>query len=253
MDKENYLSRIGIKEFDLPVNVDTLKMLQRKHLLNVPFENLDIHWKRKIILDVEKFYDKIVGERRGGFCYELNGLFCELLNKIGFENKIISARVVKSDGGFSQEYDHLAILTKISDEEFLVDAGFGSFTAEPLKFVLDIEQSDANGTFIIRKFDEDYFEVAKKDSDMWQSEYIFKNLHRDLREFSEMCNFHQISPESHFTRGKICSLMLENGRKTLTDKKFIETNANEKKETNVNSEDEFNEVLQHEFQITKSF
>lgn len=252
MNKKKYLNRIGIKNFQLHHNFETLKLLQNQHLLNVPFENLDIHWKRPIILDNEKFYKKIVGEKRGGFCYELNGLFFELLNEIGFTSQIISARV--SNGkDFGAEFDHLAILTKIGNEKFLVDVGFGDFTAAPLRFVLDIEQRDENGIFLIRKFDEDYFEVVKKDGKAWVSEYIFKDLARDLTEFAEMCNFHQTSPESHFTQKKVCSLMTENGRKTLTDKKFIETKNGEKTETEIASEDDFNKILVQEFRIERSF
>lgn len=253
MNKENYLRRIGVKDSDLPLNWQTLRVLQRAHLLQVPFENLDIHWKRPIILDVEKFYAKIVGARRGGFCYELNGLFAELLNELDFPSRIISARVAKENGEFSAEFDHLAILTRIEDEEFLVDVGFGSFTAEPLKFILDIEQKDDNGVFMIRKFDDDYFEVVKKDGEKWRGEYIFKNLEHDLTEFAAMCDFHQTSPESHFTRGKICSLMTLCGRKTLTDRKFIETDGGEKSETGVDSEDEFNRILAREFNIRRNF
>ncbi len=252
MNTENYLNRIGIENIQLLPDFKTLKLLQKQHLLNVPFENLDIHRKRPIVLNVENFYKKIVEKKRGGFCYELNGLFFELLNEIGFTSKIISARV--SNGkDFGAEYDHLAILTKIGDEEFLVDVGFGDFTAAPLKFVLDIEQTDENGTFLIRKFDESYFEVVKKDGDNWQSEYIFKDSARDLQEFFAMCNFHQTSLESHFTRNKICSLMTENGRKTLTDKKFIQTQNGEKRETEINSEEEFNKILDQEFRIERSF
>jgi N-hydroxyarylamine O-acetyltransferase len=253
MDTEKYLRRIGIENFDIPITAENLKFLQKQHLLNVPFENLDIHWKRPILLDNNSFYNKIVGEKRGGFCYELNGLFCELLNKIGFSSKLISARVATDNGDFSAEYDHLAILTKIDDNDFLVDVGFGDFTDEPLKFVLDIEQQDKSGAFLIRKYTDEYFEVAKKDGDEWKGEYIFKDLARDLAEFTEMCNFHQTSSESHFTQGKICSLMLENGRKTLTDKKFIETEDGEKIETEINSEEEFNAHLAHEFGIKRIF
>ena len=229
-------------------DLQNLKKLQTRHLLNVPFENLDIHWKRPILLDASSFYKKIVNEKRGGFCYELNGLFCELLTSLGYQSRIISARVF---GGkdFGAEYDHLAILTRIGDEEFLVDVGFGDFTAEPLKFVLDEEQQDANGIFKIKKHDGEYFEVVKKDGGEWKSEYIFKNLERGLAEFSGMCNFHQTSPESHFTRGKVCSIMTDSGRKTLTDKKFIETANGEKRETEIASEDEFNKILEREFQI----
>jgi N-hydroxyarylamine O-acetyltransferase len=248
MDTEKYLRRIGIEHANFLVNEESLRFLQTQHLLSVPFENLDIHWKRPILLDTDRFYRKIVEEKRGGFCYELNGLFCELLNETGFPSRMISARVAHQSGGFSAEYDHMAILTRLGDEEFLVDVGFGAFTAEPLRFVADVEQRDETGVFTIRKYDE-YFEVAKKDGSSWQSEYIFKDLARDLAEFTEMCNHHQTSPESHFTRGKVCSIMLEGGRKTLTDKKYIETRNGEKRETNVSSEDEFNEILAREFEI----
>lgn len=248
MDKISYLRRIGIEENGIEPTLQNLGFLQKQHLLNVPFENLDIYWKRAILLDNEKFYEKIVDEKRGGFCYELNGLFCEFLNKIGFQSKIISARV-SSGKDFSAEYDHLAILTEIDGEEFLVDVGFGDFTAEPLRFILDSEQKDETGLFSIRKYDDEYFEVVKKDADVWKSEYIFKTLERSLSEFAKMCEFHQTSPESHFTKGKVCSLMTTDGRKTLTDKKFIETKNGIKSETEINSEAEFYQILEREFQI----
>jgi N-hydroxyarylamine O-acetyltransferase len=250
---EKYLRRIGTDQTNFAADLENLKLLQKNHLLNVPFENLDIHWKRPISLSVEKFYQKIVEEKRGGFCYEMNGLFYELLTELGFESRIISARVSRNDGSFGAEFDHLAILTKIADEEFLVDVGFGDFTVKPLKFVSDIEQTDKNGIFLIRKFDDDYFEVVKKDGDVWQSEYIFKNIERNLSEFTEMCNFHQTSPESHFTRKKLCSILTENGRKTLTDNKFIETINGKKTEVAVNSEEDFNRILHKEFSLTRNY
>ncbi|MEO6590220.1 MAG: arylamine N-acetyltransferase [Pyrinomonadaceae bacterium] len=251
MNKISYLRRIGVENGDIAPTLENLKLLQKQHLLNVPFENLDIHWERLILLDVGKFYEKIVGEKRGGFCYELNGLFSELLKEIGYGAKIVSARV--SNGkDFGAEYDHLAILTEIGGEEFLVDVGFGDFTAEPLRFILDEEQQDATGIFKITKYD-DYFEVFKKHCNGWKSEYIFKNLKRDLPEFAGMCKFHQTSPESHFTRGKVCSVMTNEGRVTLTDKKFIETTKSLKNETDINSEAEFYQILERKFEIHKAF
>jgi N-hydroxyarylamine O-acetyltransferase len=249
MDTEKYLRRIGVENFAIPASAESLKHLQKRHLLSVPFENLDIHWKRPILLSVESFYEKIVGERRGGFCYELNGLFAELLNELGFPSRMISARVSTGTGDFGAEFDHMAILTKIGDDEFLVDAGFGDFTAEPLRFVPDEEQRDENGVFSIRKRAGDYFEVVKKEGADWKSEYIFKDSAHDLADYAGMCGFHQTSPDSHFTRGRVCSIMLEAGRKTLTDKKFIETGNGTKSETEVNSEAEFAEILYEEFQI----
>lgn len=247
---KEYLDRIGANSSELKTDLATLKLLQHRHLLAVPFENLDIHWKRPIVLDVEKFKRKIVAERRGGFCYELNGLFNELLRSLGFQTRLISARVFGgAELGHGPEFDHAAIIVTIGSEEYLVDVGFGAFTAEPLRFLPGEKQQDANGIFVIRKFDAEYFEVAKLEVSDWKSEYIFKDVARDLFEFAEMCDFQQYSPESHFTKGKLCSIMTESGRKTLTDRSFIVTSGVEKKETPVNSEAEFNELLATEFVI----
>lgn len=246
MNIDAYLERIGLERAGLSPDADSLTSLQRSHLLSVPFENLDIHWKRPIVLDVDRFYRKVVDERRGGFCYELNGLFNELLNALGFTTRLISARVFNGTT-HGPEFDHAAIIVTIGEEEYLADVGFGDFSAEPLRFELDVEQDDPTGTFIIRRFDNDYFDVAKVFDGEWKSEYIFKDIARDLSEFAEMCDFQQYSPESHFTRGKLCSIMTADGRKTLTDSKFIVTTAGEKFETAVDGD--FDRILEAEFRI----
>ncbi len=251
MNTGEYLSRIGIAANDLEADAETLRILQRHHLLHVPFENLDIHWKRPIVIDTDGFYRKIVEEKRGGFCYELNGLFNELLKELGFQTRLLSARVF--DGtGHGPEFDHATIIVPIGEDEYLADVGFGDFAAEPLRYSLGVEQQGAAGTFLIRKFDDEYFEIAKKDGDGWESEFIFKDISHDLSEFSEMCDFQQYSPESHFTKGKVCSIMTENGRKTLTDSKFIVTENRVKTETGIQSDDEFNRVLKAEFGISRT-
>ncbi|NOT46740.1 MAG: acetyltransferase, partial [Acidobacteria bacterium] len=112
MNTAKYLARIGAEPDHLEPNSETLRFLQRKHLLTVPFENLDIHWKRPIVLNTEKFYKKIVGEKRGGFCYELNGLFNALLISLGFQTRLISARVFNGTT-HGPEYDHAAIIVTI--------------------------------------------------------------------------------------------------------------------------------------------
>ncbi len=86
MNKNEYLRRIGIEENEIAPTLENLKLLQRQHLLNVPFENLDIHWKRPILLDTDKFYEKIIGKKRGGFCYELNGLVLRIFKESRLSN-----------------------------------------------------------------------------------------------------------------------------------------------------------------------
>lgn len=252
IDIAKYLSRIGLAGATLAQDADSLRLLQRRHLLSVPFENLDIHWQRSIVLDTDKFYSKIVHERRGGFCYELNGLFNELLLSLGFSTRLVSARVFNGTE-HGPEFDHAAIIVTIGDDDYLADVGFGDFVAEPLRFDLDIEQTDVTGTYVIRRSDGDYLDVAKRDGDNWKSEYIFMDIARDLSEFAAMCDFQQNSPDSHFTKGKICSLMTETGRRTLTDAKFIATSNGEKTEVAVDSREAFEDLLKQQFGIAQRF
>ena len=250
MNVDDYLGRIGVRREDLAIDVDSLRTLQFSHLCTVPFENLDIHWKHPIAIDTDRFFKKIIDRKRGGFCYELNGLFNELLRNLGFTTRLISARVFNGKE-HGPEYDHAAIIVTIGEEEYLADVGFGDFTAEPLRLVLDLEQKDATGIFVIRRFDDEYLEVTKRDGETWKCEYIFKDVPRDLSEFAEMCDFQQYSPESHFTKGKLCSVMTESGRKTLTDSKFIITANGTKSETIVGGADDFDKLLAAEFGIVR--
>ena len=245
---KDYLERIGAGDADLRADHQTLRFLQRTHLLTVPFENLDIHWKRPIIPDIKRFHTKIVTERRGGFCYELNGLFNELLQALGFRTRLISARVFNG-AEHGPEFDHAAIIVSIDDGEYLADVGFGAFTAEPLRMAPGEIQNDTNGVFVIRKYNDEYIEVAKRENSTWRSEYIFKDIERELSEFEDMCGFQQYSPESHFVKGKLCSIMTATGRKTLTDRSFIVTIGERKEETPVLSDAQFYSLLSHEFGI----
>lgn len=252
MNRNQYLSRIAVDPSDIAADVKSLFELQRRHMLSVPFENLDIHWQRPIVLDTEKFYTKIVGDGRGGFCYELNGLFNELLRDLGFQTRLVSARVFSGEAGFGPDFDHAAIIVTLGELEYLADVGFGDFTAEPLRLVADTSQHDREGDFMIRRAEFGVFEVVKKVEGRWLPQYCFKALGRDLSEFAEMCDFQQYSPESHFTRGRVCSVMTDAGRKTLTDKKFIVASDGHKTETAVDSENEFDGILQREFNIQRT-
>lgn len=249
MTTREYLERIGVDGVVSP-DAESLRLLQRQHLLSVPFENLDIHWKRPITLDTERFYEKIVGERRGGFCYELNGLFNELLREIGFRTRLVSAKVFNGTD-FGREFDHAAMIVTVGEIEYLADVGFGEFSAEPLRLLPDIEQQDREGIFSFQRAEPGSLVAAKKRDGQWMPEYKFSLLGRDLSEFAEMCDFQQYSPESHFTKGKLCSLMTERGRKTLTDAKYIVTTGGERSETEVGTEVEFYRVLEMEFGITR--
>ncbi len=190
MDIEKYLTRINYTGERKP-SIEVLRVLQKNHLLHVPFENLDIHNHQPIILNVDNFFDKIVLRKRGGFCYELNGLFHSLLVALGFDTKIISARVYSKDETYSPEYDHLAIAVKIDGKEYLSDVGFGEFAFLPLEISVGKMQHDQRGDFIIEKHEDDYYRVSKSGNSQNIPEYIFMIVARQLNEFEEMCHYHQ--------------------------------------------------------------
>jgi len=138
VDVDAYLARIGA------VATDPVPTLQHAHLRSVPFENLSIHLDDPLSLDPAALEDKIVARRRGGFCYELNGLFSLLLAELGHTVELLSARV-HGDAGFGPPLDHLAL--RVGD--LLVDVGFGAHSVFPLRLDTQAEQPDPGGTFRI--------------------------------------------------------------------------------------------------------
>ena len=130
LDLSAYLDRIGYSG-PLAPTADVLRDLHRAHMFSVPFENLDIALGREIVCDDDSFIRKIVEQRRGGFCYELNGAFARLLREFGFRVTLLSARVPREDGSYSPEFDHLALRVDL-DEPWLADVGFGDSFLEPL-------------------------------------------------------------------------------------------------------------------------
>ncbi|MGO2357158.1 MAG: arylamine N-acetyltransferase family protein [Mesonia sp.] len=250
MDKEKYLHRIKYSGSREP-NLGVLKELQKCHLVNVPFENLDIHDNIPIELSTERIFDKIVNRNRGGFCYELNGLFYELLVALNFDVKRVSARVYDQNGSYGKEFDHLAIIVSINNTEYLSDVGFGDFTFEPLRLEMNKLQKDEREEYVIDKWDDMYFRVNKIKNAQPQPVYIFSLIGREFREFKEMCVYHQTSPESHFTSKRLISLPTENGRITITGNQLKITELEFTTETEIKSELEFDTYLLNSFNIEK--
>jgi N-hydroxyarylamine O-acetyltransferase len=247
MELKNYLSRIDYNGKIEPT-LNVLADLQLAHLLHVPFENLDIHYKIK--LDLGKTYEKVVINNRGGFCYELNSIFFQLLRTIGFNVKIVSARVFNSEKIYGAEFDHMAVITKIDDAEYLVDVGFGEFAFHPLQIEFNTEQDDPRGKFMIMQGEDNYLVVMKKNSEgEFIPEYKFSMIERTLEEFLGMCEYHQTSPQSHFTQKRICSLATKEGRITVSDYNLKFTINGQIEEKTLADEAEVASVLNKYFNI----
>ena len=246
-----YLKRIHFSGV-VNTNLETLKALHRQQLNHIPFENLNIWNKQEIILDINHLENKIINKRRGGFCYELNGLFYELLKQIGFDAKMISARVYNLAGELGEEFDHMAIVVQL-EKPYLVDVGFGASFHEPLLLETGTIQKDVNHYFKIEEYDEGYLCLYwSEDGVNFTKKYLFTLDRKELSDFTPMCNYHQSSPESIFTQKMICTKARKNGRITLSDHKLITTIGNTKHEKLIMDEDELNKILEEKFDIALS-
>jgi len=248
MDTNAYLERINYQG-PLQPTAETLRQLQVAHLLTVPFENLSIHSDEPIVLDDESLFEKVVNRRRGGFCYELNGLFAALLRKLGFKVEMLSARVANADGEFGPDFDHMTLLVTL-DQRWLVDVGFGDSFREPL--LLDERGVQMQGERVYRIDTEgQHFILMQRVTDgEWKAQYRFNLQPYNYADYAAMCHYHQTSPESHFTQAPVCTRATANGRVTISNGRFITTAGQaERKEVVVSSDEEFAELLREHFGI----
>jgi N-hydroxyarylamine O-acetyltransferase len=245
MDVPAYLARINYHG-SLSPSADVLRDLQRAHMFTVPFENLDIHIPREIVCNEDRFIHKVVNEHRGGFCYELNGAFAALLRALGFSVTLLSARVPCADGSDGPEFDHLTLRVDL-DEPWLADVGFGDSFLEPLRLQSGLEQPQGDRVYRIVAAG-DVLRCEVKDGPAWKLEYLFTLKPRQLPEFAEMCRYHQTSPESPFTRKRVCSRATPEGRITLSNGKLIETRNGQRQERAL-SDEEWKSKLQELFGV----
>jgi N-hydroxyarylamine O-acetyltransferase len=249
MDIQSYLNRI---EYHGPLNrdFDTLRQLHVADLLRVPFENLSIHAHEPIVLNDEALFEKIVTNRRGGFCYELNGLFGALLRRMGFEVAMLSAQVANSQREFSRDFDHMTLLVALDQERWLADVGFGDSFVEPLPLELNTErQQRAHRYRIISGNDERLVLEQALKTEAWQPQYRFSLQPYKYSDYADMCAYHQTSPESHFTQQRICSRLTPGGRISLSDLSLIITENGVRTERPVQDEGEYAELLRDRFGI----
>jgi N-hydroxyarylamine O-acetyltransferase len=248
LDTGAYLERINYHG-SLAPTAETLRELQVAHLLTVPFENLSIHAGQPIVLEDEALFTKIVEGRRGGFCYEANGLFAALLRALGFDVRMLSARVANAEGEFGPDFDHMTLMVTL-EQRWLVDVGFGDSFREPLLLDERGEQVQGSRAYRILPDGAHLILTRRDDGDEWKAQYRFTLQSYTYADYAEMCRYHQTSPQSHFTRARICSRATEAGRITLSGMRLITTSENGgRQERTLTSQEEYAAALREHFGI----
>jgi N-hydroxyarylamine O-acetyltransferase len=226
-----YLARIGAARPERG-DAESLRELQLRHLLAVPFENLSIHLGEPIALEEGALVEKVVHQHRGGFCYELNGAFAALLSALGYTVTLLAARAHGADG-LGPPFDHLALRVD-TPKPWLVDVGFGKHAHYPLRLDVRGEQPDPGGTFRILEGKHGDLDVVKDG----KPQYRIEARPRVLSDFEATCWWHQTSPRSHFTQSVVCSLLTETGRVTVADRAIIRTVGSERDERALTRDDD---------------
>ena len=244
MDVDAYLARIGYSDAREPVEA-TLVELHRAHMLAVPFENLDIHLGVENVLDPEHIFDKIVNRRRGGWCYELNGLFALLLEALGFEVTRYSAAVILSDPS-APDFVHLTLRVDL-DRPWLADVGFGASFTRPLRLDdVGDQERDGKRYRLARAAGDDGRMVLHEDD---APQYAFALEPRQMEQFAEMCRRQQTDPDSHFLQAPMCTRATADGRETLSGMRLITTTPAGRTERELADEGERAAVLRDIFGV----
>jgi N-hydroxyarylamine O-acetyltransferase len=235
VDVAAYLERIGHRGSTEP-RFETLAALHRAHMLAVPFENLDIHRGAELVLDRERNVAKIVERRRGGWCYELNGAFSLLLERLGFRVSLLGASVQgdaavegdreQDDRGPSPGLAHLMLRVDL-ERPYLADVGFGESSLEPVPLDGIEHRTVVNDGLRVR----------------------FDLRPRSLDEFQPMCRWQQTSPDSVFVQRRLCTMATPEGRVTLSDLRLIERTGDRTTERDLSGEDEWRALLAERFGV----
>ncbi len=255
MDVTSYLDRIQYCGALTP-NHTVLAALHLAHLRAVPFENLDIHRGVSIVLDLDRLFDKIVRQKRGGFCYELNGLFAALLDALGFRVTLLSAQVVGGDGALGPEFDHMLLQVECPADgdnvRWLADVGFGDSFLSPLRLDERSEQVDGLRAYRVEAID-DLRWVWERDYDgQWARQYCFTLKPRQLSDFGPMCEWQQTSPDSSFAQRQVVTVSTPDGRITLRNDRLIITTRGVKRDEPIESEQAYGALLRDAFGIQLS-
>jgi len=256
-DVEQYLSRIGLSPADARSrDRETLARLQRAHVTSVPFETLaitgDPFGSRDgdgVSLAIPDLYEKVVTRSRGGFCFELNGLFGWLLAELGFDADRVAAMMLHEGDPRPPANHHSHVVTL--DRRYVVDVGMGTpqlrrplpLDGEPVADSVGVEWRVVGSDRPDADHLTQYREPADDD---WSDRYVFSDAPRDLDYFEATCEFLSSAPESPFTGDPVAAIATDGGYSKLTPDALTRTRRGETAERDV-PEAEWDDVLEREF------
>ena len=216
LDLAAYTARVGYQG-PLTHSLETLIGLHRAQAFSIPFENLDIHLNRPIGLDPASLVQKLVHERRGGYCYELNGLFRLVLQQLGFDVTCLVGRNLLA-GYPLRPRAHQVLLVAVAGEPWLADLGFGANgLIEPIPLALGPGHQQFFDEYRLLAAPQHNHHLQLRIQGEWQSLYTFTLDEAQPSDFQMMNFYYSQSPDSPFRKQRITTLAAPDFRVSLVD------------------------------------
>ncbi len=245
---QTYLQDLGIERS--VTGLALLKELQSRHIARYTFNSLAVVLGQEIAVDSESVFNKIVAQGHGGYCFEHNKLVFDILQDMEFDVRIVLARVVFSNPGADMPRTHRMTLVSLEDGDYIVDTGFGHFTARyPLKLEVGLEQDQGDGLYrIARSEDGDYCCQVLKDGD-FMTLYTF-DLNRYTEADCRSGNFYSYRhPDAVFVNNLVVCRNLRNDNLSLRNGEFHRIRNGETEITRINTERELHQILTQVFEL----
>ncbi|SMF83453.1 N-hydroxyarylamine O-acetyltransferase [Paenibacillus uliginis N3/975] len=252
LDVQLYLDRIG---FNGPINnsPEVLAKLQEQHVHTVPYENLDILGHIPLSLEIPDLFHKIVIERRGGYCFELNALFGWLLQELGFKVTNYFGRFWRGESHTPVKRRHHILHVDIHDRRFIADVGAGMAPRLPIELIEDAEQIQGTEIYQVNKTSSYGWMLYERKNEILDPVYSFTeeaNLPQDYFTTSYWC---QYSPESVFNKGAKVFIRTKDGRNTVDGHEFRIFTSDEVRTFSPSSPQEYADALYVHFGIKLPF
>jgi N-hydroxyarylamine O-acetyltransferase len=248
-----YLRRIGIEGTVKP-DFTTLAAIHAAHVDAIPFEGLDPFLGRQVKLDLAGIQEKMLSNRRGGYCFEQNTLLKAALEAIGFSVTGLAGRVrwmAPPDSPLGPR-SHMLLKINLPEGPYLADVGFGAFLLDrPLPFETDVEHGTAMGRFLLTQT-AGMFSLNVKQPAGWRTAYVF-NLEPQVPSDYELANWYtSTNPKVPFVSTLIIERLTRDTRYKLVNNRFIiQTRDGEfADERMIGSAEEFGQVLDQTFHIS---
>ena len=227
--------------------LQTLQLLQKQYILNVPYENLDFILNREFSVDLLKVYEKIVNNNRGGICYESHTLFIYLLQTLGFTAHLIFAKV-EDITYIGKDYPHLIILVKLDGNDYLVDVANGQNVREPLNMDnKDFISTAESNEYKIKATNNEYVLLARQNQKAWKPRYCFTKEEKKVSDFVNIFGNKKYDKSSN-KAPLLVTLAKKDGRITMHNDMMIVREGDNKRSWKVSKEHR-TDVLREYFDI----